>query len=674
MKNLIRLLSMILVFGISVTCEKDEPDPNMEEMHYPSGKGIIGKAGGVIQLDEIKLTIPPESIIDPISIQIVKRKKFESGNAIYLDSYFSIEPSVQFSKPVKISIDLSGTNAESPVFFQVQADEYLQVHESSFSSSSKILEATLSHFSDWAVQYKSNLTLNTNSTYRYFIKENFNSIYTGQSLGNENTKQVIESIEGAFLQWEKFLIPANIKFVKEEKETFAKIKFIPNMGYDIFDQYHFDPFPGDTELQKPVVSVIRISNGERLIFINNVDQWLTTKQIALGIEGKHSIEQYTLHEIGHILGLKPYHSKDENSVMYHDQINRKPCALTSEDLRMLAESYQFNLNELPYGSAAKIVAASDVHNSVPPLKSVDFIPKIKVVDDNDNPVPGVPVLFISNPLGIVFNPVGRTDNNGMAESGFWITADSEENQTLLATIGKDKTSRFEIETISPDGYYPQQSGTFTDQRDNQDYRWVKIGNQTWMAENLNTGTMLTGKSSNSYNNGIIEKYCYNDLESNCDKYGGLYKWDEIMNYQGSSSLNPSGIRGICPDGWHIPSDEEWNELERFLGMSEYDINLWGLNSRGGDCLIGNLLRSTYGWELRQEYESQGYDSFGFNILPSGERSYVNLGYYEMNRAAYYWTATLHSTQAYYRSFSPDRFNMRSYVYNEIGFSVRCVKD
>jgi len=61
-----------------------------------------------------------------------------------------------------------------------------------------------------------------------------------------------------------------------------------------------------------------------------------------------------------------------------------------------------------------------------------------------------------------------------------------------------------------------------------------------------------------------------------------------------------------------------------------------LNSRGGDCLIGNLLRSTYGWELRQEYESQGYDSFGFNILPSGERSYVNLGYYEMNRAAYFW--------------------------------------
>ncbi len=91
-----------------------------------------------------------------------------------------------------------------------------------------------------------------------------------------------------------------------------------------------------------------------------------------------------------------------------------------------------------------------------------------------------------------------------------------------------------------------ETGTFTDSRDGQEYEWVKIGDQVWMAENLN--------------------YAQHD-EGNSGRYGRLYDWAAVMQGENSSNNNPSGVQGVCPDGWHVPSDEEWKELEMKLGMS-----------------------------------------------------------------------------------------------------------
>jgi len=82
------------------------------------------------------------------------------------------------------------------------------------------------------------------------------------------------------------------------------------------------------------------------------------------------------------------------------------------------------------------------------------------------------------------------------------------------------------------------------------YKTVVIGNQEWMAENLNTSVHTYGYSN-----------CYGDLPENCTKYGRLYTIEAVMNGQPPSLYNPSGIRGICPAGWHIPSDAEWRQLE-----------------------------------------------------------------------------------------------------------------
>ena len=98
--------------------------------------------------------------------------------------------------------------------------------------------------------------------------------------------------------------------------------------------------------------------------------------------------------------------------------------------------------------------------------------------------------------------------------------------------------------------YSQQSDTFTDSRDNQTYKWVKIGSQVWMAENLNVGTRINSGlwEQVQTNNGTIEKYCYDNTESNCDIYGGLYEWNEMIQYASFDDETIGTIQGICPDG------------------------------------------------------------------------------------------------------------------------------
>ena len=109
--------------------------------------------------------------------------------------------------------------------------------------------------------------------------------------------------------------------------------------------------------------------------------------------------------------------------------------------------------------------------------------------------------------------------------------------------------------------------TVTD-ADGNVYNTVQIGNFCWMAENLKVGTTINS-SVNQTNNGIIEKYCYEDDEANCDIYGGLYQWDEMMQYAPSDNGNNGTTQGICPEGWHIPTDFEWYILYQYLGEN-YD--------------------------------------------------------------------------------------------------------
>jgi uncharacterized protein (TIGR02145 family) len=99
---------------------------------------------------------------------------------------------------------------------------------------------------------------------------------------------------------------------------------------------------------------------------------------------------------------------------------------------------------------------------------------------------------------------------------------------------------------------------FIDTRDNEVYPTMLIGSQCWMTKNLRYGSMISTNSPQT-DNCIFEKYCYDDLSTNCSNYGGLYQWDEVMDYQPIS-----GGQGLCPPGWHVPSVVEWTSLILFF--------------------------------------------------------------------------------------------------------------
>jgi len=205
--------------------------------------------------------------------------------------------------------------------------------------------------------------------------------------------------------------------------------------------------------------------------------------------------------------------------------------------------------------------------------------------------------------------------------------------------------------------FSQETDSITDSRDGRVYRVVKIGEQWWMQENLNIGNRIQSNQAPS-DNGSIEKYCYNNLDSLCNIYGGLYRWDEMMDYNTTDAGNPGKTRGICPSGWHIPTDEEWKELEMHLGMSQAEaglVNVW----RGTG--VGTSLRAG---------GSSGYEALYCGRCSSSGS--FSLG----DEYEYVWTATDYGSDAWRRCLSKyaddvGRWNTFPKTY---AFSVRCIKD
>ena len=116
------------------------------------------------------------------------------------------------------------------------------------------------------------------------------------------------------------------------------------------------------------------------------------------------------------------------------------------------------------------------------------------------------------------------------------------------------------------------SGTFIDSRDGNEYNWVQIGDQIWMAENLKYLPSVVGSGTGSETTPYYYVYGYDGTNvpdakatDNYATYGVLYNWTAAMNGEASSKTNPSGIQGVCPAGWHLPSDAEWTELTDYLG-------------------------------------------------------------------------------------------------------------
>ena len=214
--------------------------------------------------------------------------------------------------------------------------------------------------------------------------------------------------------------------------------------------------------------------------------------------------------------------------------------------------------------------------------------------------------------------------------------------------------------------YPFSCGDpFTDPRDGQIYNTIQIGDQCWMAENLNIGTMING-TEDMTDNGIIEKYCYDNDTANCDEYGGLYQWNEIMEYI-TTPIN----QGICPAAWHLPTDDEWKILEGTVD-SQYPVGdpIWNnIGYRGYDA--GLNLKSVSGWHGGVN----GSGLYNYEALPAGYRS--TDGYFiSLTTSALFWSQSEYNTDnawSRYLDFDSE-FVGRSDFDKNYGFSVRCLKD
>ena len=204
-----------------------------------------------------------------------------------------------------------------------------------------------------------------------------------------------------------------------------------------------------------------------------------------------------------------------------------------------------------------------------------------------------------------------------------------------------------------------------DTRDGQTYNTISIGDQCWMAENLNVGTRIDG-ANNQTDNSTIEKYCYNDEMANCDIYGGIYFWDEMMQY-----TTTEGVQGICADDWHIPSDEEWKILEGFtdtqygIGDPEWDL----VGYRGFDA--GKRLKNTNGWNSG----GNGTNAVGFSALPGGGRNTLG-SFHDLGMGCFLWSCTISgSSGAWSHQIGTGSDEVaRDDQEDGLGRSVRCIKD
>lgn len=184
-------------------------------------------------------------------------------------------------------------------------------------------------------------------------------------------------------------------------------------------------------------------------------------------------------------------------------------------------------------------------------------------------------------------------------------------------------------------------GTITDGRDKQVYRTVEFGTKTWMVENLNYGGagVCPGKAGTTIAG----------TADSCSKYGRLYTWAEVMQGSSSSSSSPSGVKGICPTGWHVPSDSDWDDLP--------DTD-------------GNKLKATAGWLTKT-----GTDLHGFRALPAGKRSFEG-PFNDVGLIGYWWTST--ESEESYAVIRQINDNHASFYLNRNykgdAYSLRCSQD
>lgn len=221
----------------------------------------------------------------------------------------------------------------------------------------------------------------------------------------------------------------------------------------------------------------------------------------------------------------------------------------------------------------------------------------------------------------------------------WLGAKFWQNSTNPMTISMDSNRTLTVNFV--------QYGTFTDTRNSKTYKTVKIGNQTWMAENLN------------YQPSIDDTWCYDNSAENCNRYGRLYNWNTAMT--------------ICPFGWHLPSIEEWDKLIESVNGGKRS-NSSGTVIQKYSGAVGITLKSTGGWS--NTIDNNCKDDYGFSALPGGALYGNGFKHGGINGEGFWWTSTEIYNSRYHINILGTSHEGFAYLVppTEFPISVRCVQN
>ena len=290
----------------------------------------------------------------------------------------------------------------------------------------------------------------------------------------------------------------------------------------------------------------------------------------------------------------------------------------------------------------------------------------------DEIIGGVTVLQSSSssviPSEVEGSSSSVTSSSFAKSSSSVVSSSSEKSSSSVASSSSAKSSSSVVSSSSSIKY-----GSFTDSRDGQVYKTVTIGTQTWMAENLNYAYTGVKYKNDVYATSDSTSWCYGNKASNCDKYGRLYTWSAVMDSAAQFNINAgtkcgngktcspnSPHRGICPEGWHVPTNEEYSTLCTYIG---------------GSSTAASLLKSTSGWNDYNGKSGNGTDKYGFSVLPAGGRFNVGNSYNE-GYHAYLWSASEDDNgYAWSQVFSYNYGGAGQLIEGkDTGLSLRCLKD
>lgn len=646
-------IGLLAVFAVIFqACKKEEKD-NGTPLIYTNGEGTIGPSGGKISIEDqnseiygATVIIPAGALSNEVLIKIANGGPVSTGHG---DSTISVEflPRGQkFNKLIEIIIPW--TNYGGDVYYFNEEESTIQeLIRSSVLDGSERSAAFTNHFSKFF-------------TYPGELLHVIKTTKTGQYIGgyftiNKNTGHIPEIVNTGrtvndIIRDENGMDNCLARFVYRLHERMDKnltcvaemvlyIKYDKNNSYTLWVEKANTKYPDENEIH----SIMQTNN---INLTNTVERWMSGWHFNAifdedtWIDPDFSIDKEANYLMSCTWGLV----KDYNGWL-------KPWVWTWQ--------YAYVSNEMKFEQMEEYTDDLN-HNNI----------SDNVENTNENTPPSTPIIYYP------FQNGSKTPTNIMA---FYFSDDPDgdqlfytiyldktnppNNPTKTADIGavflndlEDNTHYYMVVDVY-DGEYNLSSevkefitndegvggveptGTFIDSRDGQSYPYINIGNQSWMASNLNYNT--------------AGSWTYDDGNEVSQEIGRLYSW--------------SAAQSSCPDGWDLPSDHEWKILEAELGIPESELDSEG--GRGEE--VGLKLKSVSGWVNSPD----GTNEVGFNAYPSGFRNidseYKSLGFHTK-----FWTATEHDNNEFgwmreliFGYNGVTRWAMRK----SNGYSLRCVK-